>query len=98
MSDVWRTKWIKVNDNKLGAMAGTDAIIPEEAAQDTPEELRVGFLRPSVPSGLDVQPKAVLTGLSKATWPIKLLGAAAYAESEPFVPRDIIPIKMWLYH
>lgn len=72
MSDVWRTKWIKVNDNKLGAMAGTDAIISEEATQDTPEELRVGFLRPSVHSGLDVQPKAVLTGVSKATWPIKL--------------------------
>lgn len=45
-------------------MAGTDAIIPEEATQYAPEEIRVGFLGPSVPSRLDVQAEAVLTWIS----------------------------------
>lgn len=76
-------------------MAGTDAIIPEEATQYAPEEIRVGFLGPSVPSRLDVQAEAVLTRISKATWPIKFLGTAADAERcELFVPTNTIPINM----
>lgn len=61
----------------------------------TPEELRVGFLRPSVPSGLDVQAEDVLTWVPKATWLIKVLGTAADAERcEPFVPTNTKCIKM----
>lgn len=48
-----------------------------------------------MPSGLDVQAEAVLTCVPKATWPIKFLGAAADAERcEPFVPTNIISIRM----
>lgn len=54
----------------------------------------MGFLRPSVPSGLDVQAEAVLTCVSKAIWPIKFLGTAEDAERcEPLAPTNIIHIK-----
>lgn len=95
MSNVWSANWIWVNENKIGAMAGTDSIIPEEASQYPPEELKMGFLRPSVPLGLNVQSEAVLTWVSKATWPIKFLGTAAGAERrEMFVLTNTIHIKI----